>query len=86
MISREDIDNLANLARLELDNAQKESLIKDLDNILGYFNQLKEARVDEVKTESHLAINVMRADVINTGVGLLLQNEKGQYIRVKKIL
>jgi aspartyl/glutamyl-tRNA(Asn/Gln) amidotransferase C subunit len=85
MISREDIDNLANLARLALDDAQKESLIKDLDNILGYFEQLKEARVGEVKTENYLAINVMRADEANTGVEFR-QNGNGQYIRVKKIL
>lgn len=96
MISREDVDNLADLARLELDEAQKMSLVKDLDSILGYFDQLKEAgKAGEEMSDGNVASNVMRAD---TGVGLLqteslaealveaAPKHNGRYIRVKKIL
>lgn len=93
MISREEIDNLANLARLELDEAQKGSLAKDLDSILGYFEQLKEAKVDEAELGAPTLANVMRADVAAelppAAAKTLVETapkHNGQYIRVKKIL
>ena len=93
MISREEIDNLANLARLDLDEAQKASIAKDLGNILDYVKELKEAKVDDVKTEDHLGINVMRQDEVTNETGKLSSHlveaapkHNGQYVRVKKIL
>jgi aspartyl-tRNA(Asn)/glutamyl-tRNA(Gln) amidotransferase subunit C len=40
MISKEEIDNLATLARLELSDTEKESLGKDISNILEYVGQV----------------------------------------------
>lgn len=40
MISREDILNLAQLARLKLGEAEAESLQKDISNILDYVGQV----------------------------------------------
>jgi aspartyl-tRNA(Asn)/glutamyl-tRNA(Gln) amidotransferase subunit C len=95
MISREEIDNLANLARLELDDAQKESLIKDLGNILGYIDLLNEAgdlAVGSTENE-YAAPNVMRHDTDAHQSGQFTESlveaapkHNGQYIRVKKIL
>lgn len=94
MISPEEINNLANLARLKLDEAQKAALGQDLENILGYVDQLKEAgelkRGGEV--ESHLASNVMREDKDAHEPGQfpklveVAPKHNGEYVRVKKII
>lgn len=94
MISREEIDNLANLARLDLDEGQKAAIAKDLGNILDYVKQLKEAEgLDKVAAENHVAPNVMRQDEVKNETGKLDQvlvevapKHNGQYVRVKKIL
>lgn len=97
MISHEEIDNLANLARLELDEAQKASIAKDLGNILSYVDQLKEACPDATKVadvvENHVAPNVMRKDEVTHQTGEssselveAASKNNGQYVRVKKIL
>lgn len=96
MISREDVDKLANLARLELDETQKDSLVKDLGNILGYIDLLKEAEdADKIEAVNHVAPNVMRADKETNKIGELgaklveaapKHDEKCEYVKVKKIL
>lgn len=93
MISREEVDSLANLARLELDESQKASLGEDLGNILGYFEQLKEVKIDDLETQDHLVINVLRPDSTierpEASAQALVEaapKHNGQYVRVKKIL
>jgi aspartyl-tRNA(Asn)/glutamyl-tRNA(Gln) amidotransferase subunit C len=43
MLKREDLEHLANLARLQLTAEEKDSLMKDLEKILEYVSQIKEA-------------------------------------------
>ena len=95
MISREEIDNLANLARLELDEAQKVSLAKDLGDILGYVDKLKEAGdLAEVGNDpDNFLINVMRPDVgahepeqFSKTLIEATPKHNERYVRVKKIL
>lgn len=93
MINREEIDNLANLARLDLDEAQKMLLAKDLDNILGYVEQLKGAPTPDVKdapTSGVLTENIMRQDEVTNDqsqklVEMAPKNDS-KFVRVKKIL
>lgn len=40
-----DIENLAELAKIELTNTEKQGLLKDLDEILGYVKQIQEVKV-----------------------------------------
>ena len=40
-ISKEELRHLAELARIKLDNAEEDSLIKDLDGILRHFEELR---------------------------------------------
>ncbi|MDI6733873.1 MAG: Asp-tRNA(Asn)/Glu-tRNA(Gln) amidotransferase subunit GatC [Patescibacteria group bacterium] len=42
MISKKDLENLAELARIELKESQENKLLKDLESILKYFEELKE--------------------------------------------
>jgi len=44
MITREQVDHIAVLARIELNDAMRERMQKDLSSILGYVDQL--SRVD----------------------------------------
>jgi aspartyl-tRNA(Asn)/glutamyl-tRNA(Gln) amidotransferase subunit C len=63
MISREEIENLAQLARLELTDAEVASLQKDISNILDYVGQVAAVSGDEADLEPGLNRNIMRADM-----------------------
>lgn len=62
MISKEEIQNLAELARLELTGAEVAGLQKDISNILEYVGQVSAVSVagDQAVPTHH---NVMREDV-----------------------
>ena len=45
MISKDEVDNLATLARLELSDAEKEGLSKDISNILEYVGQVSAVQI-----------------------------------------
>ncbi len=57
-----DIDYVANLARLELTDAEKQTLGSQLDDILGYFAKLNAVDVDGVEpmAHAHSVMNVWR--------------------------
>jgi aspartyl-tRNA(Asn)/glutamyl-tRNA(Gln) amidotransferase subunit C len=93
MISKKDIENLANLARIRLSEGEKESLAKDVDSILVYVDQIKAAPIGEFKSGAGAVKNVMRDDVvINTSAEdreRILNDapkREGDYVVVKKIL
>ncbi|HEV8666871.1 MAG TPA: Asp-tRNA(Asn)/Glu-tRNA(Gln) amidotransferase subunit GatC [Candidatus Paceibacterota bacterium] len=65
MLSKEEVDNLATLARLELSEAEKESLQKDISNILEYVGQVSAISIDGDATPTVPANqphNVLRDD------------------------
>lgn len=64
MISKEDIDHLKDLARVEFGEKETEKLAKDMGDILGYIDILKEAHVEgasDIISTSELK-NVFRKD------------------------
>ncbi|WP_097460091.1 Asp-tRNA(Asn)/Glu-tRNA(Gln) amidotransferase subunit GatC [Mangrovitalea sediminis] len=65
-ISREDIEKVAYLARLQLDEAQTGALEKDLTNILNLVDQLQAADTDAVQPMAHPldAVQRLRADAV----------------------
>jgi len=93
MISKKDIENLANLARIRLSEAEKESLAKDVDSILAYVDQIKTAPVGDLKPQAGAVKNVVREDV---AVTILAEDRErildeapkreGDFVAVKKIL
>jgi aspartyl-tRNA(Asn)/glutamyl-tRNA(Gln) amidotransferase subunit C len=92
MIRKEDIDKLALLARIHIDEAEKESLAKEIDAILAYVAQLKQASAD-APVDSEYLRNVFRDDASPHESGIftdkLLEaspDRAGQYFKVKKIL
>lgn len=59
----EELEHLANLARISLTEDDKKSLIKEFDSILSYVDQLKKVEVS-MDAESRVGAvkNVMRPD------------------------
>ena len=58
-----DIEKLAELAKIELIDKEKEGLLKDLDGILNYVKQITEVEAPEIKHEYENR-NVWREDKI----------------------
>ena len=63
--SQIDVGYVAKLARLELDEADVKHLQSDLEEILGYIEQLNELDVTDIEPTAHAVplYNVMRDDV-----------------------
>jgi aspartyl-tRNA(Asn)/glutamyl-tRNA(Gln) amidotransferase subunit C len=57
-----DVEKLAQLARIELPDSEKEGILNDLKSILGYINQIEQVDVSSVKDVQYTLRNVMRAD------------------------
>ncbi len=64
-ISKDEVEKIAHLARLEIDEAEKEKMAGQLSNILQYIDKLEDADVDGVKPSSGAAFmnNVLRPDI-----------------------
>ncbi len=92
MITKEDIKNLADLARIEIGDAEAEGLTTQIDSILGYVGQIKDSTLDLDRVIPKLR-NVMREDEITNEpdqyTEKLLKNapaRDGRLLQVKKIL
>ena len=66
MITREDVEHVARLARLELNDDELERMREQLNAILGYIDKLRELDVTNVEPTSHAVplVNVMREDEV----------------------
>ncbi len=64
MISREDVERVARLARLALGEAELERMREQLNAILGYIDKLRELDITNVEPTSHAVplVNVTRED------------------------
>lgn len=94
MITMKELEHLANLSRIELTDADKKSLLKEFDSILGYVDQLKKVKVDMDAAGRVGAVkNVMRDDVAKPVSAedrerLLREapQREGDFVMVKKII
>ena len=68
-ITRNDVLHVAKLARLELDEAEIERLMKDLGSILGYVEELRQLDTAKVPETAHVAVEAtpLRDDVVEPG-------------------
>ncbi len=66
MITIKDIEKLASLSRISLKEDEKESFTSEIDAILGYIDQIKQATSstsDDLKNNSDLLVkNILRED------------------------
>lgn len=93
MIRREDVEHVAELARLELTAAEKDQFIAQLNNILAYIEKLGELDTTDVEPTSHVIpmANVFRDDVVQPSLDrdLVLQNapqESHFFFKVPRII
>ncbi|MBI5077517.1 Asp-tRNA(Asn)/Glu-tRNA(Gln) amidotransferase subunit GatC [Candidatus Falkowbacteria bacterium] len=65
MITKEQIEHLAGLAYLDINDAEKKKYAEQISSILDYFNQLNELDTDEVEPLAQVfeAKNILRPDV-----------------------
>ncbi len=86
-----DIEKLADLAKIELTEQEKESLVKDLDGVLAYVKQIESVEVENIEPE-YLNKNVWREDEKKDSVfsrDLIINqfpDKQDGFVKVKKIL
>lgn len=68
-LTKQDVQKVANLARLKMDDAHIEALVPKLSNIIGFVEQLSEVNTDNVEPlASVVDINLrLREDVVTDG-------------------
>ncbi|HLD28108.1 MAG TPA: Asp-tRNA(Asn)/Glu-tRNA(Gln) amidotransferase subunit GatC [Patescibacteria group bacterium] len=92
-LSKQEVEHIATLARLELTEEDKNKYGKQLSDIFGYIEKMQEIDTANVESTSQVTglLNVMREDEVvesDCEVDLLdsaPENENG-YIKVPKIL
>lgn len=65
-LSKQEVEKIAQLSRLELNEAEKEQYAAQLSDVLDYFEKLKEVNTDNVEITAQVTglENVYRADEI----------------------
>ncbi|MCK9497297.1 MAG: Asp-tRNA(Asn)/Glu-tRNA(Gln) amidotransferase subunit GatC [Candidatus Colwellbacteria bacterium] len=69
-IKKEDIERLAQLARIDIEGKEA-GLVKDAENILEYFEQLKDVNTDNISPMSGASDMVNQAEADDIDKGLL---------------
>lgn len=94
MISKSDIKKLAHLARIDIPEAEEEALRHDLERILAYVGELKEADTEMLDSLAHGTDlkNVMQPDAqkpaLPSDPAELLAaapDHHGRYVRVRSV-
>ncbi|MCC0179700.1 Asp-tRNA(Asn)/Glu-tRNA(Gln) amidotransferase subunit GatC [Waterburya agarophytonicola K14] len=92
-IDREEVKKVANLARLNITEAEEEAFTTQLNSILGYFDQLSELDTTDVQptTRAIETSNITRADELTPFPDKeeLLKaapEQQGEFFRVPKII
>jgi aspartyl-tRNA(Asn)/glutamyl-tRNA(Gln) amidotransferase subunit C len=93
MITREDVEHVAELARIELTAAEKEQFIAQLNSILTYIEKLSELNTTGVEPTSHVLpmLNIFRDDEVRPSLDRdrVLQNapqESHFFFKVPRII
>ncbi len=93
IIGKKDVEYVAKLAKVRLDESQKERFLKQLNDILSYFKKLNELDTDQVEPTSYIlhSSNMFHEDIVKpslrheTVLGLT-QYKKNGYFKVPRIL
>ena len=90
-VNIKDVENLAELAKLELSVEEKKELLSDLEGILDYVKQIGEVKVEDIKLDYTLH-NVWREDVLEQRefsterIREQFPDSQDGFVKVKKIL
>jgi aspartyl-tRNA(Asn)/glutamyl-tRNA(Gln) amidotransferase subunit C len=87
------VQNLANLARLQFNDQEKEIIKKDLQRMIHFVDKLNELNTEGVEPLLHMtdAVNVLREDVVQGSVSReeALKNAPetdGEFFKVPKVI
>lgn len=85
-----DVEALAELAKLELNQEEKEKILSDMEGILDYIKQIEEVEVPEIDIK-HENYNSWREDVvlIEGNRDIILEqfpDSQNGFVKVKKII
>lgn len=93
MITRETVEEIALLARLELSEAEKETYTNQLNSILGYFAKLNELDTSQIEATSHAVeiANPMREDEVHSSKAIeevleISPDNEDHFFRVPKVI
>jgi aspartyl-tRNA(Asn)/glutamyl-tRNA(Gln) amidotransferase subunit C len=93
MISKDDVRKLAALARIKTTDVEEEKLAGDMENILGYVQQIQQISGGDGSAQLQSAKNVLRPDAEPHPSGAFTEDllsaapaRQGQFVKVKKIL
>lgn len=93
MIGKSHIEKLAALSRIEVSEAEKDILAKDMESIIGYVSQIQEAVSQAPEKEAGELRNVMREDKDPHASGAYtdeimaeVPEKENGYVKVKQIL
>lgn len=92
MITKEDVEHIGWLARIEISEQETVEYMEKLNSVLEYFGQLDELPTEDVAPTYHVAeiFNVFRKDMVEKSLPqeVVLANTKHKqdgYFRVPKI-
>ncbi len=92
-ITREDVEHVAQLARLHFGEEELESFTHQMDAILTYMDQLNELDTSQVEPTTHAMelVNVFREDVVTGSIPVekVLTNaprHSGQSFQVPRVI
>lgn len=86
-----DVENLAELAKLELSSEEKEVMLSDMEGILGYVKQIESVDAGDIQTE-YTTYNVWREDEEDSRefskeiITKQFPDAQDGFLKVKKIL
>lgn len=94
MITVSEIEKLASLARIKIDDSEKKDLTREIDSILTYIDQIKKATVDiDHGPVVGNVCNISRPDTVESisnedreGILNEAPDREGDFIAVKKII
>ena len=69
-MTQEELQNLANLCRIDMDEKELEAVGGDIASILSYVEHISEATTDDHRAEAGIHRNVMREDESPTESGI----------------
>ncbi|AFV02435.1 Aspartyl-tRNA(Asn) amidotransferase subunit C [Dehalobacter sp. UNSWDHB] len=92
-LSREEVEHVALLARLQLSEEEVELYTEQLNSILGYAEMLQKLNTDQVSPTAHAVqlVNILREDEVRPSMSRdkILMNapdEEDGFFRVPKIV
>lgn len=86
-----DVENLAELARMEVSQEEKEAILKDMGGILDYVKQIESVELEDIELE-HSTYNAWREDAPTErdfsleSIKEQFPDRQGDFLKVKKIL